>query len=46
MDKIQQQGDLIAAEKDTKEVWIGRYEREQKAHIETHTALLEQRAQL
>ena len=46
MDKIQQQRDLIAAEKDTKEVWVGRYEREQKAHIETHTALLELRAEM
>ena len=46
MDKIQQQTDLIAAEKDTKVEWIGRYEREQKAHIETHTALLEQSAQM
>ena len=46
MDKVEQQADLIAAEKDSKAVWIGRYESEQKAHIETHTALLELRAEM
>ena len=28
-----QQNEQIAAEKDTREIWINRYEKEQKAHI-------------
>ena len=40
LDKINQQDQLIAAEKDTREIWINRYEKEQKAHIVTHTELL------
>ena len=38
LDKINQQTELIAAEKDTREIWINRYEKEQKAHIKTHTS--------
>lgn len=41
-----QLSDQIAAEKDTREVWISRYEKEQKAHIVTHTDLLKLKGQL
>jgi len=37
LDKLNQLNLQIAAEKDTREVWISRYEKEQKAHIQTHT---------
>lgn len=40
LDKLNQQEELIAAEKDTREIWINRYEKEQKAHIRTHTDLM------
>jgi hypothetical protein len=40
LEKIVQQDEQIAAEKDTREIWINRYEKEQKAHIVTHTELL------
>jgi hypothetical protein len=33
LDKINQLNLQITAEKDTREVWISRYEKEQKAHI-------------
>lgn len=39
LDKIMQQNEQITAEKDTREIWINRYEKEQKAHIQTHTDL-------
>lgn len=32
--------DVIAQEKDTREMWIGRYEKEQKSHILTNNELL------
>ena len=35
-----QQDEQIAAEKDTREIWINRYEKEQKAHIKTHSELV------
>ena len=38
--------EIIAAEKDSKEVWINRYEREQKGHVETHTAFMKIRSQM
>lgn len=38
--------ELIAAEKDTREIWINRYEKEQKAHIKTHTDLMNLRADM
>jgi hypothetical protein len=43
-DKITQQNEQIAAEKDTREVWINRYELEQKKHIATHTDLMNKEA--
>lgn len=46
LDKIQQQEQLIAAEKDTREIWIARYEKEQKAHIKTHTDLMRVRGEM
>ena len=33
LDKIQSLNELVSAEKDTREMWINRYEKEQKAHI-------------
>jgi len=41
VDKIALQNQQIAAEKDTREIWINRYEKEQKAHISTHTEFIE-----
>ena len=46
LDKINQQDQLIAAEKDTREIWINRYEKEQKAHIKTHTDLMKIRGEM
>ena len=46
LDKIVQQNEQIAAEKDTREIWINRYEKEQKAHILTHTELLKIKGEL
>jgi len=46
LDKINQQTELIAAEKDTREIWINRYEKEQKAHIKTHTDFMKLRAEM
>ena len=46
LDKINQQGELIAAEKDTREIWINRYEKEQKAHIKTHTDFMKLRGEM
>jgi len=43
-DKITQQNEQIAAEKDTREVWINRFELEQKKHIATHTDLMNKEA--
>ena len=43
-DKIVQQNEQIAAEKDTREVWVNRYELEQKKHIATHTDLMNREA--
>jgi lambda repressor-like predicted transcriptional regulator len=40
LDKIMQQNEQITAEKDTREIWINRYEKEQQAHIQTHTTLM------
>ena len=36
-----QQNEQITAEKDTREIWINRYEKEQQAHIQTHTDLMQ-----
>lgn len=44
LDKVNQLNLQITAEKDTREVWINRYEKEQKAHIQTHTESMEFRA--
>mmetsp|Transcript_32051 Transcript_32051/g.31349 ORF Transcript_32051/g.31349 Transcript_32051/m.31349 type:complete len:207 (+) Transcript_32051:1765-2385(+) len=41
LDKIQNLNELVSAEKDTREMWINRYEKEQKAHIATNTELLQ-----
>ena len=46
LDKIQQQYELIAAEKDSKEVWIRKYELEQKGHVETHTSYMKLRSEM
>lgn len=46
LDKINQQSELIAAEKDTREIWINRYEKEQKAHIRTHTDFMKLRGEM
>ena len=46
LDKINQQGELIAAEKDTREIWINRYEKEQKALIKTHTDFMKLRGEM
>jgi len=46
LDKINQQTELIAAEKDTREIWINRYEKEQKAHIKTHTDFMKLRGEM
>ena len=46
LDKINQQCELIAAEKDTREIWINRYEKEQKAHIKTHTDFMKLRSDM
>lgn len=40
LDKIQNLNELVSAEKDTREMWINRYEKEQKSHISTNTELL------
>ena len=37
---------MIAAEKDTREIWINRYEKEQKAHIKTHTDFMKLRGEM
>ena len=37
MDRLNMQSQQIAAEKDTREIWINRYEQQQKAHISSHT---------
>ena len=41
-----QQSEQIAAEKDTREIWINRYEKEQKAHITTHTDFMKLRGEM
>ena len=41
LDKIQNLNELVSAEKDTREMWINRYEKEQKQHILTNTDLLQ-----
>lgn len=46
MDKINQQTELIAAEKDTREIWINRYEKEQKTHIKTHSDYIKLRGEM
>ena len=46
LDKIMQQSEQIAAEKDTREIWINRYEKEQKAHITTHTEYMTLRGEM
>jgi hypothetical protein len=46
LDKINQLNLQITAEKDTREVWISRYEKEQKAHIQTHTESMSLRGQI
>ena len=46
LDKINQLNLQIAAEKDTREVWISRYEKEQKAHIQTHTECMALKAKI
>lgn len=40
LEKVAALNDVIAAEKDTREVWINRFEKEQKAHIATSNELL------
>ena len=35
--------EVVSQEKDAREQWIGRYEREQKAHIATNNELLIQK---
>lgn len=45
LDKINQQNEQIAAEKDTREIWVNRYELEQRGHIQTHTDLMKLRGQ-
>ena len=40
---LQQQ---IAAEKDTRDIWIDRYEKEQKTHIATHTELVDVKGEM
>ena len=34
------------AEKDTREIWINRYEKEQKLHIKTHTDFMKLRGEM
>ena len=34
------------AEKDTREIWINRYEKEQKSHIKTHTDFMKLRGEM
>jgi hypothetical protein len=46
LDKVNQLNLQITAEKDTREVWINRYEKEQKAHIQTHTESMAARGQI
>jgi uncharacterized protein with NRDE domain len=38
--------DAVSQEKDTRELWIGRYEREQKAHMATSNELLGAKGQM
>ena len=45
LDKIQNLNELVSAEKDTREMWINRYEKEQKGHIVTNTELLTTKGQ-
>ena len=45
-ERISQLQQQIAAEKDTREIWINRYEKEQKAHISTHTEYIELKGQM
>jgi hypothetical protein len=45
LDKIQNLNELVSAEKDTREMWINRFEKEQKGHIQTNSELLTARSQ-
>lgn len=46
LDKIQTLNELVSAEKDTREMWINRFEKEQKQHIQTNTDLLQTKSEL
>ena len=46
LDKISNLNELVSAEKDTRELWINRFEKEQKAHIETNSELLAAKGQV
>lgn len=41
IDHINQMKEQIAAEKDTREIWINRYDKEQKGHMQTQTEFME-----
>lgn len=45
-DKIKSLQEVIANEKETRELWIQRYEEEQKNHTETNSGLLQARSEL
>ena len=46
IEKIKNLMDAISQEKDTRELWIGRYEREQKTHMATSNELLTVKGQM
>ena len=45
-DRINSQKDALANERETRELWINRYEEEQKGHTNTNSQLLQARSEL
>ena len=45
-EKITNLNEVIAAEKETRDMWVERYEKEQKEHTATNAALLQTKSEL
>lgn len=46
VDRLNIQNQQIAAEKDTREIWINKYETQQKAHIASHTDFVQLKGEM
>lgn len=46
VDRLNIQSQQIAAEKDTREIWINKFEMQQKAHISSHTEFVQLKGEM